>query len=285
MTTCVINNTTPVAANNAGWHARLEMAFEPRNHKTVLTGNCHTGPLRVQRPFYPENDVCHAYVLHPPGGIVGGDRLEVFARVAPGASALITTPGATKFYRSDTSWATQESILHVASGGRLEWFPQETIFYPGAQAASTTRFELDEDAGLMAWEIMSIGLPACGEPFNGERLQATLHINRQGKPLLKDRLRITSSRDMAGPSGLRGRSVTGTFAATGCTDAMLAPLRELTDLAENMLTGATLLDDLLVVRALGDSSDQVKQLFGNLWAWLRPHLFGRPACPPRIWAT
>lgn len=261
------------------------MAFEPRNQRTVLTRNRHTGPLRLQRPFYPEKDVCHAYILHPPGGIVGGDRLEIAANVAAGASALITTPGATKFYRSGGRCAQQESVLQVATAGRLEWFPQETLFYPGAYASTSTCFDLEDGAAVMGWEILCFGLPACGEPFNTGKLQTTLRINRSTKPIFIDRLRMAGGRDMAGPSRLRGYSVTATFMATGCETKMLAPLREILDTQKEGLTGITLLEDLLVARYLGEASEQAKQLFRKLWAWLRPHLFRKPSCPPRIWET
>lgn len=268
-----------------GWQASLQMAFEQRNQRTVLSKNRHAGPLRLQRPFYPEKDVCHAYILHPPGGIVGGDRLEIAAQVAAGASALLTTPGATKFYRSNDHCAEQENVLQVATDGHLEWFPQETIFYPGARASANTRFELEEGAGLMGWEILCIGLPACGKPFNAGKLQTALHINRSNKPIFIDRLRVTNHHDMARPTGLRGHSVTATFVATGGEALMLAPLREILDAQKEGFSGITLLDDLLVARYLGDASAQAKELFRKLWAWLRPHLFGRPSCPPRIWET
>ena len=102
-----------------------------RGERTVLARRRHHGPLVVQRPFYPEpNGTCHLYVLHPPGGVVGGDRLSVDVRLARGAArALLTTPAAAKFYRTQGLRAAQRLHMRVGAGSRLEWLPQENIVY------------------------------------------------------------------------------------------------------------------------------------------------------------
>ena len=64
-----------------GWSAKLSLSFERALAKTNLRVSERVGPLSVQRPFYPEEDDCHAYVLHPPGGVVGGDQLELNVQV------------------------------------------------------------------------------------------------------------------------------------------------------------------------------------------------------------
>lgn len=268
-----------------GWKARLDLTFEARPTATVLTENRHSGPLRLQRPFYPEEGVCHAYVLHPPGGVVGGDRLTLNAVVGENAAALITTPGAAKFYRSPTDEAGQENILTVAAGGALEWLPQETIIFPGARARTTTCIRLDRKAAFMGWEILCLGLPACDQPFRHGRADAALEIYRNGEPIFKDRLRVDGESGLNRPAGLRGFSVCGTFLAAGCREEMLAPLRQSADEASHCLLGITLLEDLLVARYLGNASLEAKAVFQNLWTRLRPHLTGRMACPPRIWST
>ncbi|WP_155323098.1 urease accessory protein UreD [Desulfosarcina ovata] len=270
----------------AGWLAGLELGFVRRGADTRLQTNRHQGPLRVQRPLYPEPGVCHAVILHPPGGVVGGDRLEIRAAIENGAAALVTTPGATKFYRSGGALATQVNHLQVADGGCLEWLPQETIVYPGAHAATTTRIRLAADAVCMAWEVLCLGLPACGQPFMDGHFTASLEIDRRDRPLLRDRLRITGAADLNRPAGLRGHTVTATMVATGVSPEMLAALREqLAEKAGDVLTGATLMEDLLVVRCLVNCSARAKAIFQGIWSWLRPLLCGRSACVPRIWET
>ncbi|MBI5063291.1 MAG: urease accessory protein UreD [Desulfatitalea sp.] len=274
-----------IEAPSQGWQANLALEFSSRQGLTILSGNRHTGPLRVQRPLYPEAQVCHACLLHPPGGVVGGDRLRLDVEVKSGAAALITTPGATKFYRSGGARAIQENRLCIESNAWLEWLPQESIVYPDADARIATRVNLAEGAGFMGWEIVCIGLPACGRPFADGWLETGFDLCEAGRPRFKDRLRVHGQEDLQRPAGLRGRTVSATFLTTGGRPEMLAPLREILQGDATRLTGITLMEDLLVARYLGDSSAEAKRLFQEIWTWLRPILSGRKACPPRIWET
>src|SRR5215208_7145874 len=89
------------------WHARLALDYRLEAGRCVARFE-HEGPLRILQSLYPEGDgVCHNVIVHPPGGLVGGDTLEIAVRVREGAHGLITTPGATRFYRSDGELALQ----------------------------------------------------------------------------------------------------------------------------------------------------------------------------------
>jgi len=57
-----------VVDGGVGWEARIELGFERRHRRTVMARR-HYGPLAVQKPFYPEGEICHTYLIHPPGGI------------------------------------------------------------------------------------------------------------------------------------------------------------------------------------------------------------------------
>jgi urease accessory protein len=268
-----------------GWHAELSLYCEQRGGRTVLARKRQFGPLTLQRPFYPEALVCHLYLLHPPGGVVGGDSLAVDIDLGPGARALVTTPGATKFYRSAGADALVTQRLSVAAGAELEWFPQEAILFPAARVRSRTEVALQSDARFIGWEILSLGRPVISERFDSGALHAGLSVSRDGRPLLTDRLRVTLPRHLDGPSGLRGRPVTGTFVATDCDSNAVQVAREAAGSPAGVLLGITLLDDLLVARCLAGTSEPVQRVFCTLWAALRPMLLGREACPPRIWAT
>jgi len=283
--------TAPAALANAdaslqpGWRAELWLCCEQLGGRTVLARKRQVGPLTLQRPFYPEGPVCHLYLLHPPGGVVGGDSLAVAIDLGPGARALVTTPGATKFYRSAGADALVTQRLSVAAGAGLEWFPQETILFPGARVRSRTEVALQADASFIGWELLSLGRPVIGERFDRGALHASLCLTRDGRPLLTDRLRVTRPRHLDGPSGLRGRPVAGTFAATGCGADALQVAREAAGSPAGVLLGMTLLDDLLVARCLAGATEPVQRVFCTLWAALRPMLRAREACSPRIWAT
>ncbi len=272
-------------AEAGGWGAQLELGFERRGSRTVLAHRKQRGPLAVQRSFYPEGDACHLYMLHPPGGVVGGDRLEIAAEVQGGATAVVTTPGATKFYRSGGAEASQQQRLTVRAGGSLEWFPQENIFFPGAHADLNTLVRLESGARFMGWEIQCLGRPANTETFHCGILSLQLQVYRDGVPLLLERLPVNEGEGLAGAASLRGSPVTATFLATGVAGELHDRVRERLAGKVEGIAAATLLDDLLVVRYLGASTEAARRLFVEIWTLLRPALVARAACPPRIWST
>ncbi len=128
----------------SSWKAQLSLGFSFLENRTVLSERKHDGPLVVQKPLYPEGaGTCHAIVVHPPGGIAGGDELSLDVRAGKDAAALLTTPGAAKWYRSAGPRARQDVALDVQ--GRVEWLPQEAIVFDGARAE--TALEADLAAG------------------------------------------------------------------------------------------------------------------------------------------
>ncbi len=276
-----MDNTASITADT-GWQAELELGFAPRPGRTALVHRRQRGPLAVQRPFYPEGEACHLYLLHPPGGVVGGDTLNIQAEAASGSHALVTTPGATKFYLSAGDMAYQTQSLRIQDNASLEWLPQENIFFPGAISQLKTRIELAEGARFIGWETQCLGRPVIGESFDSGLADFQLQIARDGQPLLLDRLTLTPER-LNGAAGLRGLPVSATLVATPASQADLEQVREL--IADAPSTGATLLGDLLVLRYLGDSTEQCRKLFIQAWAAIRPSIIDRAPCPPRIWST
>lgn len=268
-----------------GWAARLRLRIAARGGRSRVVGKQQFGPLTIQRAFYPEGAPCHLYLLHPPGGVVGGDRLDIEIQVAGGAHALITAPGATKFYRSAGPLSRQSQRLRVAAGGTLEWFPHNNIFFPGACCALDTRVELAGNARFIGWEIHCLGRPAIGERFHEGRAEMALTLVRDGRPLLLERLRVEGESSLDGRAGLRGFPVCATLVMTGGDPDSLVVARRRIGADPGFPVGTTLIADLLLVRALAPAVEPVSQLFMGLWADLRPGLLGLPASPPRIWAT
>ena len=249
-------------------------------------GRRRHGPLSVQRPFFPEGDSAHVYLLHPPGGIAGGDDLEIDVSLAGGSSALVTTPGAAKFYRSRGPVATQSQALWVADGALLEWFPQENIFFPGANARIRTDIHLDGTARVAAWEIQCLGRPVIDERFDRGSLDAALNLVRDGRPVLRERLRVDGDAGLDGRSGLRGFPVSATLLLNGADkDVLEAARRILPEMSGSLVHGLTLVEDLLLARVLARATEPVRRVFTALWREWRPRVPGRAPCEPRIWAT
>lgn len=268
-----------------GWQASLDLGFSEKSGRTVLSTFRHRGPLTVQRPFYPEGHPCHVYILHPPGGVVGGDRLAIAASSKAGGHGLATTPGAGKFYRSCGPSAEVVQKINVAAGSALEWFPQEAIIFDGARCSLHTEVSLEGGADFLGWDILCFGRPASRDYFLEGVVSNRLQISRDGVPLLIERLSVESGEDLLRPSGQRGCTVAASFIAANCTATILENARDCLAANRLVLCGATLIDDLLVVRCLGDSVEEIRTLFIEVWQKVRPVLLGREACLPRIWAT
>lgn len=271
------------------WRARLSLELERVGAATVLVRRSHEGPLCVQRPHYADGDsACQVILLHPPGGLVGGDELQVDAQVGPGAHALLTTPAAGKLYRTDAMPCVQRVRLRAAPGSRLEWLPQESIAFDGAIAELSTRIELEGDARLLAWELTCLGRPACGERFERGRLRVRFEITRDGEPLLFERGRYDGGGALLGePWGLGGEPVTATLlCVTAVREAALVDgVRTLLASFAPGRTACTELGAALVCRYRGPSVEQARHAFGAVHGFLRERCFDARALTPRILLT
>lgn len=271
------------------WQARLELGFERRGAGTILARRAHHGPLRVQKALHPEGPaLCHAIVLHPPAGIAGGDQLAIYGELGAGAQALLTTPGAGKWYRSAGAGAEQAVTIKVGAGGTAEWLPQESIVFAGAQARMRTTVELGEGARYIGVETLCFGRRASGETFDRGNLRLATDIRFGHKLLWRERGIIDGgSALMTSSIGLAGFTVCSTVLAAGAgVDAQtLAACRAATSPEAGAQVGVTAMPQLFVGRYLGHSAEAARIWFIAIWEALRPAFIGRPAAVPRIWNT
>ena len=248
-----------------GWQGHLSLDYHRTEHGTSALDR-HHGPLRVLQRLYPEGPaICHHVLVHPPGGIVGGDVLQIDARLGAGSHALVTTPSATRFYRSAGPWASQRVDARLEAGARLEWLPLETILYSGCLAENQQQFTLADDAEMIGWDLLALGLPAAGQAFERGALRQTLAI--PGRWLEQGRVAADDALLLDSPLGWAGQRVLGTLWCahgtgwpTSRREAMLTATREV--LAASPLAaqaGVSALDDgLLVCRVL---APRVEPLF------------------------
>lgn len=267
------------------WHATLALDYRLQDGRTVLARR-HRGPLQVQKPLYPEGEaLCHTLLIHPPGGIAGGDALSIDVSVNPGAQALITTPGATKWYKANGRRASQRVALRVEGGA--EWLPQEAIVFDQADVRSEIDIELADDAAMLGWDIVVLGRSASGESFTQGRFTQTIRLRQAGRLQWVERTRLAGGDALlASPIGLAGSAVFGCLWAAGpaWSDSQLDALRE--RLPADAAPITRLAPRLLLARALGATSQAVRRALEAVWRELRPLTFdGRAATPPRIWAT
>ena len=268
------------------WRASLALGFEHAGGRTRLARRDHDGPLVVQKPFHPEGAaVCQVVVVHPPGGIAGGDALEVDVEVGAHAHAQLTQPAASKWYRGEAT-ATQAVHVRVGEHATLEWLPQGAIVFDGARARSTFRVTIAPSSRVIAWELVCLGRTARGERFARGSFRQCIEIVRADALIWSERVHLPGNSPLLdAPVGLNGAPVFGTFVAVSpaLDDAALAAARAIVPAAGDC--GLTRLPDVLVARYRGPASDDGLRYFAALWSALRPRLVGRVAVAPRIWST
>lgn len=275
-----------------GWTARLDLHYALQDGRSVARFR-HEGPLRVLHSLYPEGEaVCHNVLVHPPGGIVGGDTLQIELNLDPGTHALLTTPGATRFYRTSGESARQSVHARVAAGARLEWLPLEALAYSGCQAHNELKLDLAPGAEMMGWDVLALGLPAADQPFTAGRFQQ--HLEMPGVWLERGSIDATDHALLDGPVGLAGRRCLATlFFASG--DALARERREAAlELARDVIAthplastaGATSPNpQVVVLRVLAPLVEPAFDLLKSVWAQWRTALWKLPAEQPRVWSV
>lgn len=277
-----------IGAADVRWRANLDLSFDRRENRTLLAAKSHRGPLQVQKALYPDGPgICHVTVLHPPGGVAGGDALAIAARLGSGSRVCLTTCGATKWYRCPGAEAEQQLHFSVEAGAALEWLPRENILFDGSMARMQTDVELAPSAQFLGWEILCFGRRASGEGWHTGGLRLHTGIRQAGHPLWRERANILAGSGFdSSPVGLGGYSVSGTFVAAGSDVGaeLVAACRSTAPSGGDSWVGVTMLPRVLLARYLGHSSQNAFSWFTSLWTVLRPALLGQAAVAPRLWA-
>lgn len=277
------------------WQAQLQLQFTPSAARTELVRAKHVGPLRVQRPFYPEGDCCHLYILHPPGGIAPGDTLTLDATLNDDAQVLLTTPSAGRIYRSDAQLSAQSQGINAEldNNSCLEWLPQETIVFSGAEVKLTNRFQLADNANLIAWDIVCLGRRSSGEQFAAGNCRQHIDVWRGQQLLLRERCHWQGGGELLNANwGMGGHVVSGTFFATlESTRQQMDDWREAIEQFTSPKTngsgewGLSQKPGIFLARYLGMSAEQCRRGFEVLWSCVRPVIKQKEICRPRIWNT
>lgn len=271
-----------------GWAATLELAYGRAGARTIPTHRAHSGPLRVQKHFEPEPGLCEHILVHPPGGIAGGDRLSIAIDVGAESRVRLTTPGATRWYRGDSP-ASQHITARVAAAATLELLPHPHLVFDGALATNHLSVDLAPDATFIGWDLVGLGRPAGDHPFTTGRWSSRLELARRDRLVYADHLELPADSPLrVSRLGLAGHLAFGTalFVGPRVSAELVDRLRAL---PTDLVTGVTeTAEGVIAARALGSSAEEIHRWFIGLWTLAYPPLTGRtahPPHPPRIWRT
>ncbi len=271
--------------DRSGWHGQLDLQFIrfPHQDATQLIRSYACAPLKVQRPFYPEGEVCHTVLLHTAGGMVGGDRLSYRINLAANSRVLLTTAAAAKIYRSQGEVTSQQTQILVGENACLEWLPQETIIFDRAQYHQNLRVDLEAGAVWCGWEIARLGRSASGEKFTTGQWRNSIEVWQHNRPLWIDRQQVVGSQwEMV--QAMAGQPILATMAVIGLTVSpeLVTAVRELW-VGKDLDWGVSAVQGGVVCRYRGSDRSAVLSWFKAVWNLLRPTYLGRSACIPRVW--
>jgi urease accessory protein len=275
---------------NMSWKAELELDYRLDGGR-VRAVDRHHGPLRVLKALpLPQGLGCEHVLVHPPGGLAAGDELRVRLHQGRGTRVRVTTPGATRLYRSTGAWAEQDVQIEVEDGALLEWLPLETLAYGGCRARSAVRARLQPGALMVGWDVACLGLPAAADEFAHGRFEQ--HLEVQGAWLERAVLDAQDQRLRRSPLGLDGQPV---WASMWCASGSAWPESQrqaLVEAAQGLAPGlqprfgvTSPGPQVVVVRALASRVEPVFDALRRVrHAWL-PLLGHEVAGEPRVWST
>jgi urease accessory protein len=272
------------------WLASLQLDYTRKVGRTTVA-HAHTGPVRILKSLYPEGDaICHSVLVHPPSGLVGGDTIDIAVSVGPGAHALVTTPGASRFYRSTGEWATQQVHARLADGARLEWLPLETLAYNNCKARNTARFSLAGDSELIAWDLTALGLPLADQPFEQGTLRQ--HLEVEGVWLERGDIVGTDDCLLNSALGLDGHRCAGTLVFASGRSIAPKRVEAALNACMSLISAHELCkqagvtqpnDQIIVLRTLSAQVEPSLDLLRQVWAAWRALLWDVATHEPRLW--
>jgi urease accessory protein len=218
-------------------------------------------------------------LLNPTGGVLGGDQLETRVELGPGSHVCLSTPSATRVYRSAGEASVQRVILRVGEGARLEYVPDHVIPSPGARLVQSVEVDLAPGASAVLCDAWAVGRAARGEAWRFDLLDSGTIVRDSEGLLFKDRLILGGTQGWGGLGAAEGMAYVATVA---CLSPAHARLDDLASSLSMSLEGGglearagvtTLARGGLVVRLLARSAPALQRAIDLAWTACRGGLW------------
>jgi urease accessory protein len=255
-----------------GRDGTLSLRVERRGAATVLAASRFTLPLQVLTPLALDGAALVVSMLNPTGAVLAGDRLRIDVEAEAGAHVLLTTPSATKVYRSDGPVAEQDVTLTVGAGAIVEWVPDHTIPFEGAAFRQRLQARVGPDATFLAVDAFAAGRVARGERWRFRRLDSALEVADDAGWIVYDRFTLSGEGEWAGLGYAEGAAYFATIVAVtpAPVDDLVAAVRGAGELLDGARVGVGRLRRRgVLVRCLADSAPALADAVEGVWRRLR----------------
>lgn len=255
----------------------LGLRFERRGSRTVMARCRYVVPLQVLAPMALDDGAAVVSIVNPTGGLVGGDTLTIDVEVSPGAHACLTTPSASKIYRTTSAVAEQSVRLRVGADARLEWVPDHAIPFAGSAYRQRLEADVAEGGALVVIDAFAAGRIARGEAWRFALLDSTLTVRDARGWLLHDRFTLHED----SPRGLgitehRPYFATIAVVADVGIERFIERVAEVDGGGEFEVGAARLPRRGAVARCLAASAPALGDALAELWTAARAEVLGAP---------
>jgi urease accessory protein len=265
----------------------LHLRFEKKERRTVLSDSFSKMPMRAFSPFYPDETGCaYTYLVNPTGGLVGGDRIEIEIAIQEHAHAFVTTPSATKIYRSLGPLASQELQVILKKQSILEYIPQYIIPFAQSRYFQKTKIRMEENSRAMLLDFLTTGRLARGEHLQFIEYRSYTEVEYCGELILTDRFSVKPLTTDYGSLGFwESFSAAAVLYIIFDNPPLEAPLidglRQIIQEMKKVAGGVSLLPSKgVIVRLLGNSTSFIEKTVFQLWSVARKQILGLESYAP-----
>jgi urease accessory protein len=222
-------------------------------------------------------------LLNPTGGFVGWDRLKAEVFLGAHTRVCLSTPAATKIYRTLGPPAVQETSIRLSEGAAVEYIPDHVIPFPGSTYRQSLAIDLAEGSIALIFDAWAVGRVARGERWLFKEFVNRISVTCRGIPIFHDCAILSpGTMELAGFGGMENLNYVALFGVfaedfenwDGLAEIVQRELRELTFI----ISGVNLLSRCgCIIRLLARFAPELNDAFVRVWMIARRTLVGVPS--------